>query len=153
MTFHLTSSTTINGPLEEIFYYVTNSENDPDWWPAVKESKCVTEVKRGVGAGYQQKAVFLGRKFDNYFECIEYDPPRRIKWTGGETMIPFIAEMFFEPIDDKSFRIRFEADLRAPKAFRIIEPLAVMILRKQSDGFFTKLKQVAESRQFTPATV
>jgi len=147
MSFHLTSKTTINRPLEEIFYWVTNSENDPEWWPAVKESKCVTEVKRGVGMGYQQTAVFLGKKFDNYFECIEYEPPRRIKWTGGETMIPFVAEMFFDPVDEKNTTVRFEAELRAPRAFRLIEPLAVAILRTQSDGFFRKLKEVMEARQ------
>jgi hypothetical protein len=148
MSFHLTSQTTIhNRDLEEVFYWVTNSENDPYWWPAVKESKCVTEEKKGVGMGYQQTAVFLGRKFDNYFECIEYEPPRRIKWRGGETMIPFVAEMFFEPVDDKTFTIRFEAEVRAPDAFRWIEPLAVVILRSQSNGFFRKLKEVLEAPQ------
>jgi len=148
MGFELTSTATINRPIEQLFYWVTNSENDPYWWPAVKESKCVTEVKRGVGAGYQQTAVFLGKKFDNYFEVVEYEPPRRIKWTGGETMIPFVAEMFYEPVDDNTTRVRFVADVRAPKAFRYIEPLAVVILRRQSQGFFNMLKKVAESPEF-----
>src|SRR5262245_51596810 len=122
MGFHVTSATTINRPLEEVFYYVTNSENDPEWWLGVRESKRISEVKRGVGTRYHQVVAFLGRKFDNYFEVTEYEEPRRMKWKGGETMFPFEAEIFFDPVESGT-RVRIEADLAVPRAFRLIEPI------------------------------
>ena len=77
-TMQLDQSVVIERPLEEVFAFVANRENDALWAPVVTETRKTTEGPLGVGTTYEQAGRFLGRNLQMHFEVTEYEPNRKI---------------------------------------------------------------------------
>jgi uncharacterized protein YndB with AHSA1/START domain len=71
-------SIVIERPLEEVFAFVADPENDAQWTPMVTETRMTSEEPLGVGTRYEQSGRFLGRSFEMVFEVTEYEPNRKI---------------------------------------------------------------------------
>jgi uncharacterized protein YndB with AHSA1/START domain len=71
-------SVVIERPLEEVFAFVANPENDAQWTPMVTETRKTSEGSWGVVSTYEQSGRFLGRNFEMLFEVTEYEPNRKI---------------------------------------------------------------------------
>jgi uncharacterized protein YndB with AHSA1/START domain len=74
----LDKSVVIERPLEEVFAFVANRENDALWAPVVTETRKTTEGPLDVGTTYEQAGRFLGRNLEMHFEVTEYEPNRKI---------------------------------------------------------------------------
>ena len=57
------STITIQRPIEEVFTYLTNTQEVPKWAP-VKEFRQTSEGALGVGTTMTQVIDFLGRTFE-----------------------------------------------------------------------------------------
>ena len=75
-------SVEIARPAEEVFAYVADARNDPQWCSTVVA--CEQRVGEGPGAGgrYQarHKPTPFHRVMPRAIEIVEYDPPRRLRW-------------------------------------------------------------------------
>jgi uncharacterized protein YndB with AHSA1/START domain len=71
-------SVVIERPLEEVFAFLADPENDAQWTPMVTETRKSSEGPLGVGTRYEQSGHFLGRNFEMLFEVTEYEPNRKI---------------------------------------------------------------------------
>src|SRR5215208_6157732 len=71
-------SVVIERPLEEVFAFLADPENDAQWTPMVTETRKSSEGPLGVGTRYEQSGHFLGRNFAMLFEVTEYEPNRKI---------------------------------------------------------------------------
>jgi uncharacterized protein YndB with AHSA1/START domain len=71
-------SVVIERPLEEVFAFLADPENDAQWTPMVTETRKTSEGPLGVGTRYEQSGHFLGRNFEMLFEVTEYEPNRKI---------------------------------------------------------------------------
>src|SRR5215208_1276216 len=56
-------SVVIERPLEEVFAFLADPENDAQWTPMVTETRKTSEGPLGVGTRYEQSGHFLGRNF------------------------------------------------------------------------------------------
>ncbi len=65
----------INRPLEEVFSYVADPENLPEWSNLVLEVRKETEGPLQEGARFTTVAKFLGRRFETPFEVTAHEPP------------------------------------------------------------------------------
>ena len=52
----------INQPIEEVFAFVSNSENLPRWRSTVLECKKTSKGPLGVGSTFRSRLTFLGRQ-------------------------------------------------------------------------------------------
>ncbi len=144
----VSSSIIIERPVEAVWAYVSNFENDPQWWTGILKSEIISDIKEGIGTVYRQDAVFMGTRFESIFEVTEYDPPHHLTLTTTKSLIPFVAKFWFEPADGGKTRLTMDSIVEAGGIFRVIKPLFTVILRRQSQGFFNMLKKVAESPEF-----
>ncbi len=49
-------SARIKAPLEEVFKYIADGENAPDWHPSIEEAKRIMDTRLGVGSTVRYKA-------------------------------------------------------------------------------------------------
>ena len=75
---HFDQSVVIDRPLEEVFAFLADPENDAHWTPMVKETRKTSEGPWGVGSTYEQSGRFLGRNYEMPWEVTEYEPNRKI---------------------------------------------------------------------------
>ena len=65
---------TINRPVEEVFAYVIDLQNGPEWQSGLLEVRRVTQGSPGVGSQYVSVRKFLGRKLEAVIEIVAYEP-------------------------------------------------------------------------------
>lgn len=68
----------IDRPINEVFAYSANNENDPAWMTEVTAVEKTSEGPVGVGSRFINHVTFLGRTFDDAHEVAEYEPNQRM---------------------------------------------------------------------------
>jgi uncharacterized protein YndB with AHSA1/START domain len=80
--FEITTEVVINQPVEEVFNYIAENENDPQWCVPVVETTRVFKETPGVGARYTFASQVGLMKAKGRFETTGFEPPNRVEWTG-----------------------------------------------------------------------
>jgi uncharacterized protein YndB with AHSA1/START domain len=70
----------IDRPIEEVFAFLADGENDPKFSSRVIEIAKTTDGPPGVGTVYVSTVKDAGVKTQREFKLTEFDPPTRIRW-------------------------------------------------------------------------
>ena len=138
-------SVTINRPVEEVFAFLSNGENDPKWSSLTVESKKTSEGPIGVGTTWQSVSKFLGRRIEGESKYIEYELNRKItnKVTSGP--FPFESQTTVESVEGGT-RINSVGEFEAGGFFgKIAEPLLMRTAKRQVEADFANLKELMEA--------
>ena len=144
---HVEESVVINRPPEEVFDYVANRENLPEWSAPIQEVRKETQGPlMEEGARFTTVAKFLGRRFETPFEVSVHDRPRRHtdRSTGG----PFPQEYthIFEEVEGGVTRLTEVTDGEPGGFFRLAGPLLVIAGRRQFRADLDTLKDLLEAQ-------
>jgi hypothetical protein len=71
----------IDRPIEEVFAFLANGENDPKFSSRVIEIAKTTDGPPGVGTLYASTVKDAGVKTKREFKLTVFEPPTRIRWT------------------------------------------------------------------------
>jgi len=137
-------SVVIDRPMEEVFAFATEPENEPLWQSTSLETEQTSGGPVGVGTTFRNTSKFLGRRIDSTYEVTENEPPRRqcVRATSGP--IPGSGCYLFEPAEGGTrFTQRFEAEIGG--FFRLAEPLVGRAIRRQMEADMATLKDLLEA--------
>jgi uncharacterized protein YndB with AHSA1/START domain len=139
-------SVQINRPLNEVYEYVANPENLPEWSGIVQEVHKEAQGELREGARYTTVAKFLGRRFETPMQVTSHEPPRRHsdRSTGG----PFEQEYTFvlEETAGGGTRLTEVAEGEPGGFFRLVGPLLEMAGRRQFRTDLANLKDLLEAQ-------
>ena len=140
-------SVVINRPLEEVFDYVANRENLPEWSSPVQEVHSETQGPLvEVGARFTTVAKFLGRSFETPFDVVVHDRPHRHtdRSMGG----PFPQEYThtFEEVEGGETRLTEVTEGEPGGFFRLAGPLLEMAGKRQFRADLETLKDLLEAQ-------
>jgi uncharacterized protein YndB with AHSA1/START domain len=136
----------IDRPIEEVFAFLADGENDPKFSPRVLEIAKTTDGPPGVGTVYASTVKDAGVKTRREFKLTEFEPPTRIRWTeiskntitapeGGYDLAP----------EGEGTRVRIYNVLEGHGAGKLIEPLALRSARKGAGDFGNAIKRAVEA--------
>ena len=119
---------TINAPVEEVFGYVEEPANVPEYWPSVIEVKDVEELPNG-GTKYAWVYKMAGVRFEGTSEDTEHITNQRVvsKSKGG---IESTITWTFQP-EDGGTKVTFEAEYTVP--IPLLGKLAEAFIVKQNE--------------------
>jgi uncharacterized protein YndB with AHSA1/START domain len=139
-------SVEINRPVEEVFSYVANPENLPEWSGLVLEVHKETQGQPEVGDRFTTVAKFLGRRFETPFERRTYEPNRRYSDRAAGGPIPDQDWTYtFEEVSGGT-RITRAAEGEPGGFFRLAGPLLERAGRRQVRADLGNLKDLLEAR-------
>jgi uncharacterized protein YndB with AHSA1/START domain len=136
----------IDRPIEEVFAFLADGENDPKFSPRVLEIAKTTDGLPGVGTVYASTVKDAGVKTRREFKLTEFEPPTRIRWTeiskntitapeGGYDLAP----------EGEGTRVRIYNVLEGHGAGKLIAPLALRSARKGAGDFGNAIKRAVEA--------
>ena len=133
---------TIERSPAEVFDHVADGERLPDW---MEQFEYVRGGPPGPGASYRYR---MSRGAESSFEYSEYDPPRRVAWTGpavraGPGSLAPNGSFTVEPADGGS-RVLLELDPRPGGVFRLLLPLLRRSMRASAVQDLSRLKAQLE---------
>ncbi len=141
---NITYSVDIKRPIQQVFDFVGNFENDKYWWKAVDETTKLTPGPIGVGSEFDQRSRVLFVVIQNHLRVIDYQPPTLIRYRNESPQLAYDLEYHFTPTADGT-KFTLVAELEAKGALKWLLPLTMNTLYGQLRKYFNELKQYLES--------
>ena len=139
----IVSQVEVTRPSQEVFAYISNFENNPEWQSGQIEAKFTSEPPLQVGSTYDQVAKFLGRQIISQFEVIEFEADRKVKASSMAGSFPITFTRVVEPIDGGT-RVTAIVEGDGRGFFKLAEPLLAWMVRRSVDSDYRNLKQILE---------
>ena len=144
MAFNMSETVEINRPAEEVFAYLTDLNNDPDWQKTIVEAKYTSEGPVAVGATGVHRAKGMGMTMDCGWELTEYEEPRRVVWKFISG--PFTGkESYTLEATPGGTKLMHVAELHPQGLLRLLNPVAGGMFAKQSRKNLQSLGRILES--------
>jgi carbon monoxide dehydrogenase subunit G len=146
MSGRFEGTTLIDRPIEEVFAFLANGENDPKFSPRVLEIAKQTDGPTGVGTVYASTVKDAGVKTKREFEITEFDPPTKIRWAERSKNMVTATEGGYDlaPEGDGT-RVTVYNVLEGHGFGKLIAPLALRSARKGADDFARAIKSAVEA--------
>lgn len=136
----------IDRPIEEVFAFLADGENDPKFSPRVLEIAKTSEGPPGVGTTYSSTVKDAGMKTKREFELTEFDPPTRIHWAELSKNLVTASEGGYDLADQGgSARLTVHNELEGHGLGKLLLPLALRAARKDADAFAQRIKEAVEA--------
>jgi uncharacterized protein YndB with AHSA1/START domain len=135
------NSVTIARPIEDVFTFVTDTQNDPQWHKDVIEATKISEGPIGDGTTFSVVIKFMGKK-EGRWEVVEFEPNRREVINVTDPLSPTLTYRFEEV--DGGTRFTRKIDLEPTGFFRIMKGVMRGMMEKRNARFLTNLKDVLE---------
>ena len=136
----------IRRPLNEVFDYVANPENLPEWSSLAIEVKDAPEPLN-EGDAFTTVGKFLGRRFETPFERASYEPNRRYTDRAARGPVPDQEWTYtFEEVSEGATRLTRAAEGEPGGFFKLADPLIERALKRQVRADLETLKDLLEAR-------
>ena len=128
---------------QEVFDFVSDPANEPQWQSGGGSSEWTSEGPVGVGSTQRSTTKFLGREIESTIEITVWDPPNEYTQKVLSGPVPFEANMKFEPKEDGT-QIILSGQAEFGGFFKLAEGLVGKQLEKQLDNDLKSLKELLE---------
>jgi uncharacterized membrane protein len=136
------NSITINRPLEEVFSYVTDPENIPNYQKDVVAIKAPDKPAK-VGTRYTETRKFMGRDLETTVEVTTFEPNKRFGLKAVDGPVPFEAEVTFERAGEGT-KVTTKIKAEPGGFFKLAEGMVAKQLKQSLQEDDARLKSVLE---------
>lgn len=136
----------VDRPIEEVFAFLADGENDPKFSPRVLEIKKTTAGPPGAGTVYASTVKDAGMKTQREFELTEFVSPTRIRWRELSKNAVVVPEGGYDLAPAGSgTELSFFNVFEGHGAGKLLAPLALRSARKGADDFANAIKHAVEA--------
>jgi len=141
---HISYSVNIERPIQHVFDFVGNFENDKYWWKAVNVTKKLTAGPMAVGTEFDQLSKVMFISIHNHLRVIDYQPPTLIRYRNESPQLAYDLEYHFAPKGEGT-TFTLIADLTPHGALKWLFPITMSTLHQQLKLYFNALKTYLET--------
>lgn len=140
------TSVEIARPPQEVFAFVADQSNAPQWQRGLHEVRRLTEDPIGVGSKHEFLRTFAGRRFASRNRYVAFEPGRYVQFEIPSGWISGTASYWTETsaLAGTVLTSRMELHLRGP--LKLLEPVLSRLLAKDSRRDEQRLKNLLEHR-------
>jgi uncharacterized protein YndB with AHSA1/START domain len=142
--FEISAEVYINRPIEEVFGFVAENENDPQWCVPVVETTRIAGEKPGLGARYVFASQVGLIRLGGEFEITEFEPPVGIRWQGTSPFGGYVGQYRLESREDGVSHLEESVTFQYKGIWRLFEPMAGRQFASNYDLQLNRLKQLLE---------
>jgi uncharacterized protein YndB with AHSA1/START domain len=137
----------IDRPIEAVFAFVADGENDPKFSPRVQEIEKKTDGPPGLGTVYASTVKDAGMTTKREFELTEFVPPSKIRWAERSKNVVTAREGGYDlaPAGENATKLTIHNELAGHGFGKLIAPLALRAARKDADAFVNRIKAAVEA--------
>jgi uncharacterized protein YndB with AHSA1/START domain len=136
----------IDRPIQEVFAFLADGENDPKFSPRVLEISKTTDGPPGVGTVYVSTVKDAGMKTKREFKLTEFERPTRIRWAEVSKNVITAPEGGYDLAPEGGgTRVTIYNVLEGHGPGKLIAPLALRAARKGADDFGKAIKKAVEA--------
>jgi len=138
------ASVVINRPVKEVWDYLDDPANSPEWMGNMLENEQTSEGPTQLGTTYRGVVSFLGRRLEWSAEVTEFEPYGRIKRKVTTGPLVFEQTDILDPLEGGTrFTSIMEGELQG--FFRLADAIVVRIMQRDLGGDVARLKDILEA--------
>ena len=138
-------SVVIKRPVDQVFAYVTNVKNLPQWESAMLEAEQTSPGQLGIGTTFRGATRVMGRRVLWTSKVTEYEPNK--KWgetiSSGSTLIE--EHLIFDPVEGGT-KLNIAHDIQVSGLLKLFAPTVISTMRKQTQSNLSNLKSILEAQ-------
>ena len=140
----IVKTVTIDAPVEEVFGYVEEPANVPEYWPSVIKVRDVEQLPNG-GTKYGWVYKMAGVRFEGSSEAVEYIPNQRTV-TENKGGVPGTVTWTYEP-ENGGTKVTFEAQytVNLPLLRGLAESFLVKVNEQEAETVLANVKARMEA--------
>jgi hypothetical protein len=139
----------INRPIEEVFPFVTNPENDHRWMSVAVKAQKLTPGPIRCGTRFRQVARFLGVPIRATWEITEYEPYRKMSGKVVSGPGRMMGGYAFESVKSGT-RVRKFGEIELPGLFNLAGWFLGVLLQQALEMDLNSLKRLLEAERGGP---
>ncbi len=120
--FEVKAEIQFNRPIEDVFAFIADNENDPKWCVPVVVTTRVSGEKPGLGARYTFSSRVGPFKPGGQFEITAFEPNVSIGWRGTSTFGSFSGHYQLAAKADSVTHLEQSAAFEMKGIWRLFEP-------------------------------
>jgi carbon monoxide dehydrogenase subunit G len=137
----------IERPIEEVFAFLADGENDPKFSPRVLKMEKKTDGPTALGTVYASTVKDAGMTSSREFRISEFQSPNRIRWTELSKNMVTVPEGGYdlESTADGKTRLRVYNVLEGHGIGKLFVGFALSAARKDANAFAGRIKAAVEA--------
>ena len=133
----------ISRPPQDVFGFITASDNAPKVVPSVKSMVKLTEGPIGVGTRYRETRLMNGKEHHAELEVVAYEPSQKYALKNVTEGIETVYRYTFHP-QTAGTRVDLVCEVKAGGLKKLMLPMVVSILKKEDGDHLQRLKKALE---------
>jgi uncharacterized protein YndB with AHSA1/START domain len=140
------ASVVIDRPIDDVFAFLVDGENDPKFSGRVQKMEKATDGPPGVGTIYKSTVIDAGMTTQREFELTEVDAPTKIRWAERSKNMVTAPEGGYDlERSGNGTDVRFYNVLEGHGFGKVLQPLALRSARKGAQDFANSIKRAVEA--------
>jgi uncharacterized protein YndB with AHSA1/START domain len=141
------ATTVIDRPIEQVFAFLADGENDPKFSARVVEIRKTTDGPPGVGTRYASTVKDAGMTTKREFELTEFVAPTRIRWAERSKNVVTAPEGGYDlaPASEGKTSVTIHNVLDGHGFGKLIVGFALRSARGGADDFAAAIKRAVEA--------
>jgi carbon monoxide dehydrogenase subunit G len=137
----------IDRPIEQVFAFLADGENDRKFSPRVQEITKTTDGPPAAGTIYRSTVKDAGMTTQREFELTEFEAPSRIRWAERSKNSVTARQGGYDlaPEGEGKTRMTIWNELEGHGFGKLIAPLALRAARKDAPAFAQRIKAAVEA--------
>jgi uncharacterized protein YndB with AHSA1/START domain len=140
----VTGEIVIDRPVDEVFDFVANEENEPRYNPHMRLAEKISEGATGSATRFRTELRTMGRTMPMIVEFTAYERPRRLASVTRSSMMQTEGALTFDPVAGGT-RMRWSWDLEPHGVLRFVGPIVAGMGRRQERRIWTSMKHLLEA--------
>ncbi len=138
-------STLVDRPVQEIFNFLSDPLNLPQWQMIVSAIEQITPGEPAVGARYRVSASALGRKLDGQMEITAFEPPSKVSFVNHLGPVRVEIAVTLKPVGSGA-KVALHAEGNPGGLFALAEGILAGKIKSEMEANLARLKAVLESK-------
>src|SRR5262245_7117927 len=143
--FTSSAEVVIDRPPDEVFAFIADARNRPQWDRSVDGEDLTSPEPVGVGSTVRTTMTSMGRELEWSWRITDHQPPARQRIESTDGPFPMSLAWDLEPAGAGT-RARFAITGQPGGVMRLMQPLIARNTQRNLDDAFPRLKQLLESR-------
>ncbi|MGW0585251.1 SRPBCC family protein, partial [Streptomyces sp. NPDC002920] len=135
----------VDRPVEEVFAYLADGRNDPQFSPRVLRIERIPDGPTTVGTVFRSTVKDAGMKTAREFRITSLEAPVKLRWAevSKNTVTAREGGYDLQSLPDGRTRVRIFNILEGHGLGKLLVGLALAAARKDADGFGRRIKTAA----------
>jgi uncharacterized protein YndB with AHSA1/START domain len=131
-------------PIEAVFAYMSDYDNETEWWSNVIEAYLTSEGPMGLGTTGREVRKLNGVRFVSDWVITEFEAPNRVVFESTSGPFPYIGRVHLEE-QGSGTKLTYIFEFFPVGLYRLLIPLTEWLFVREFRADLTNLKRILKT--------